>query len=426
MALLDAYTQLLDAMRLKVTEDGFIKNGDDENVFVAKKSLVLPVPAQLAVPDWSQRIAFNPFRENSLQSTPPAVTEYIRNRFIEHLNIKILWMLEHLVSIAGDQATHKKLDPEQANFLTVAKDVDENFVNLIHRLADKISKSEDTTSGAIHIFSMKNGVIGEKKYKRSATVSFPIYQSVKEGDKQTKIFGITGWRPKDRKMLAAILEYIFPDIDKPHSYSKGSDSGICPYLDSLMQAVGHVIEAINNVVETFRSTMDDDAIAIVETPVDWYEAFQDLSAYQTELHMLPVGGEAHKVISEPVQATTALANTAPAVQTATAIIGGQPVVLTLAQTPSGSVILPSANQAVPLGASNNTGPVNLAAAIAANPALAAQANAGMMQTMPQLAEYYRQIQAVSSLQQKQNRWAPGAVASASSPQTLAHGHFGQI
>lgn len=407
MALIDAYKLILDAMRLKVTEDGFIKNVDDENIVVAKKSLVLPIPAQLAVSDWSNRIAFNPFRENSLQSTPPAVTEYIRNRFIEHLNVRLFWLMEHLVTIAGDESTHKKLDPEQAKFLVAAKDVDENFINLMQRVADKVCKSEDTTSGAIHIFSKKNGVIDGKKYNRTATVSFPIYQSIKEHEKESKILGVSGWTAKHRKTLAAIFEYIFPEIEKPNSYSVGSDSGICPYMDSLMRAVGKLVEAINAVVETFRSQLDDETIAVVETPVDWYEAFQDLTVYQPEIRLLVVGGESHNVISEPTQA-------APAVHQGVVQVtqAGQPVILTMAPAGSGSVIIPMAEHAAAL-AQGGSGPVNLAAVIANNPALAAQANMGAMMAMPQLAAYYQQMQLMNAAQAKQQRWSAGVVQSAS-------------
>lgn len=420
MSLIDSYKQILTALHLKVTDDGFVKNGEDEQVLVGKKSLVLPVKEQLAVGDMSNRIYFNPFRENSLASAPALVTEYIRGRFIEHLSIKTIWLISELADIAIKEAQHKKFNPEQCEFLVHAKDIDEVFLEKFSRFLDKITESGENPN-ILHIFSRKNGKIGDKEYKRAAFVSFPFFEALTSTDKELhKAAGINSMRPKDRKIIADLLKYIFPKITETNSYSVGSNSGICPYMDSLMLAVGQLIECINGCVEMFREYID--CSERIETPVDWFEAIQDLTAFQTELRVLAVGGDTQSAASG---LETALSNVSsvpkPGTQFVASTPTGQPVVLTVQSGTTPVAINQMQSQVVmPANAITPTGAVDLSAMVAANPVLQHMMMLESVNQVPAMAQHYAHIQAQANQQAKQARWAFGRVPSATNMLSAAN------
>lgn len=411
MALIDAYKDIITALNLKVTSDGFVQNQSDEQIMVGKKSLVMPTPEQLKVNDWSNRILFHPFRENSLASSPSAVTEYIRQRFIEKLNIKTLLLIEKLTVIAADIALHKKLNPKQSEFLVAAKDVTEDYATKFYKMLDKAVSSEDVNDGPIHIFSRKNGSIGEDKFKRTAVVSFPWFSILDEGDKsKLKEIGANSFSNKDRKTLMSIMSYIFPDIEKLNAYSVGSDSGICPYMDSMMRAVGRIVERLNDVVDLFRDHIDD--IEVIETPIEWYDAFENMVSYQNEIRMLSAGGDSVAVQTTEVVSQPIVQQLQQPSQVINAVQNGQPVVLTI--TPSQPAALVGTGPAVVAQPVQN-GPVDLSSVLANNPLLHQQMLANMMVNSPQLLMQMQQQQLMAQQQAKMNRWAPGGVGAATNP-----------
>lgn len=412
MNLLKAYELILKALSLNITEDGFVRNKDEEQIIVNKRSLVMPIQQQLAVPDMTNRIFFNPFRENALASETPAVTEYIRGRFLEHITMKTMLLVSDLADIASKTAIHPTLNPEQSEFLMHVQELDETFLTNFGRLLDKMRENNSRTNGIAHVFSRKNSKLGDTEYRRVAFVSFPLYEVLSTGDKeQLKAAGLSSIRPKDRKILLGILEFIFPKIKESNSYSKGSNSGVCPYMESLMMAFGGLVERLNDVVELFADHVEMGDLVL--TPVDWVEAFDDLTIFQAELRMLGLGGDSTSAPSQLEQsvnaavsgqqviapAGTPVAITIPGIGGAVAIVQGQSAQLQPAQvTPNGTV--------------------DLSAVIAGNPLLQQQL---MMQTLannPVYAAHLQQMKQVAAVNSKARRWAAGGTAAATSQTTL--------
>jgi len=411
MNLIKAYELILNALRLSVTEDGFIRNADEEQIIVNKRSLVMPVAKQLAVPDMSNRIFFNPFRENALASETPAVTEYIRGRFLEHISMKTMLLISELADIAAKTAIHPTLSPEQLEFLVSVQDMDESFLTNLARLLDKLNESSSRTSGVAHVFSRKNSKVGDKEYRRVAFVSFPLYEILTTGDKeQLKAAGLNSLRPKDRKILIGMLQYIFPKIAESNSYSKGSSSGVCPYMDSLMQAFGGLIERLNDVVELFVDHIE--STDLIMTPVEWFEAFQDLTVFQNELRILGIGGDSTAAPSSLEASVAGAVNGHVQQQAATLASAGAPVVLTLPGIGAMVSLAQGAQTALQTAPLTANGSVDLSAVIAGNPVLQQQLLMQALTANPAYASHLQQIQQSNKLQSKARRWMMGGTAAA--------------
>lgn len=305
MKLLDLYKSILGVARLTVDEDGYVSNELMENkqpFLISGKRLVIPTPAQLRNPDRESRIIFHPLRENALQTGESEVLAAFRVSLNTRINAAVALLMANLTSIATSVAEQKKLNPDQMEYLTLLKDVDEEktFPTLAKIIA--AMPLGQTKQVFVSIYLKKGAKLNDRAYKRAGIVSFPLYQELLE--EKNEIYGVPV-RKKDRLAFKALLEYIFgPEIAIPNHYSFGSSSDVAPSLEAIMGAVKNIGAVINAQVEKFKDVLEDHEEMMIDA--DWVEAFDNIEKFVPEIRLIPsqLGNEAINTPDTPVVENT--------------------------------------------------------------------------------------------------------------------------
>ena len=132
MKLLDLYKDILKMGWMTVDEDGLISmssrlnaddNGGSDPVIIDGKRLVMPTQYHLDHPDPKQKVIFHPLSESILLGES-AVVSKLRRVYSVMINLAILKLIEDLITLGLSVADHKKLSPDQAEILSILKDVD--------------------------------------------------------------------------------------------------------------------------------------------------------------------------------------------------------------------------------------------------------------------------------------------------------------
>lgn len=292
--LLDLYRSMLAVGNLYADSNGHISavvSDKKEPVLVKGKSLVLPTDEQLAVPNWENRVAFNPLQE-SIMRDESAVVEVFRQKINVRLNWTCAILTFELMRIAASPGEHAKLNPDQSEFLSRVKNTDEKTLKTMEALMGAMPFDNPLRSW-VSIFLKKGGILRGVKHSRVGIVSFPLWEElsqveVKDGKTKYKtdnVFGVSV-RVKDRDTLRELVKYIFPQVDKPEAYNCASDSKIAPFVEALMHTVQTVAGPINDVIELFRNQLSDPDKLLI--PADWVEAFNSLETYEDDIRSIPM------------------------------------------------------------------------------------------------------------------------------------------
>lgn len=288
MEILTLYKSVLEAGGLVVDPDGFVSAngtlmGGNTNtpVMVNGKRLVLPTAYHQSDPNKENKILFHPLSENILRGESEIITKF-RSVLAIKLNFSFASIIAGLLDIAASVETHKRLSPDQAEVLSVAKDADETMQGVFTQLCIKCISGENDAS-FVKFYLKRAGVIGGKKYSRAGIISFPFYEELKK-DQET-YYGIK-LRKKDRATLLALMEYIMPNIDKPEAYNRGSDSEVAPFFDALMKTFMGVASKINDIIELFKDKIEGAEVLI--TSSDWVDVFDNLACMISEIRKIPM------------------------------------------------------------------------------------------------------------------------------------------
>lgn len=307
MKLLDIYKSMMQTAGLFVTEDHLVSCRLTDDVVlpvtIKGKRVALPSSTILARPDKSDIIIFHPLME-SVRPGESEVLEKYRKLLMMRFNEVAGVIGLKLLNISASIAEHQNLSPDQSEFLTKVKDVDDKTIATFEKVLDAMP-AEQVAKRILTLFLKKTGSVAGKRYKRVGVVSFPLYDelkkaptvtvkpAVKKGDKDTKtteydIYGVK-CRAKDRDAILALMEYIFPNIQETGSYNRGSDSDVASNIDALMQASLAVIDALNSVTETFSDVFNknEDASSLL-IDCEWQEAFMNLGALLNEIRSVPM------------------------------------------------------------------------------------------------------------------------------------------
>ena len=299
--LFDYYKSLLAAARLIAEEDGSIKSlqgtGARKTHFVKGKPLKMPYSSVLNDDNVREYAIFHPFGE-SIAKGESEVLEDLRKRTISTIGLCTMSLIEKFVSLAAAERHPQQLDPVQTRMLVVAKEVDEKTAKSITSILASILTSGNTNAlWPVKIFLARNGSTCREEetrhYSRWANISFPLYSALQEEinnkpDKGNarKFAGVTT-NEKTLKALAALLEYIFPNIEKEGYYSQGSDSELAPFAHAFMKGSSALMLQLNETIKVFDNI---DGFSDLTLPSDWMGAIEDLDEMHYEIGKIPVHG----------------------------------------------------------------------------------------------------------------------------------------
>jgi hypothetical protein len=316
MKLIQLYESILKTANLHTTNDGYVslKVGDIVKPTMLKgKRLVLPTKEHLSNPNKEEIVLFHPLSENILKGES-AVLEEFRSSLNARLNHTIGLLSFNLLVISTSIADHVKLSPDQSEFLSNLKNADDKTLEVFQKLL-KVMPVDQHQNSFISIYLKRGGSVNGKRHSRVGIVSFPFYEELKkDGD----VYGVK-LRVKDRETFISLMDYMFPTIDEPESFNRGSDSDVAPYLDSLMKAVMAVASPINDQVALFKNIIEDSDELMIED--GWVDTFDNLGSMINEIRMVPMqaGNEGsskpgeQQVLAKPLAAVTPVATPLPAV-----------------------------------------------------------------------------------------------------------------
>jgi hypothetical protein len=335
MKLLDLYRSLLSCANMVVTSDNCVSRsfgGKTEPAMIKGKRLVLPTKEHLSNPDWKERVAFHPLSENILRGES-TVLEDFRTSLNVRLNYTIGLLAYQLMVIATSPDEHKKLNPDQTEFLSKVKAADESTLEALKKLM-KAMKTDQSNRAFVHIFLKRSGTVAGRKHSRVGVVTFPLYEELKNPKAADDgVWGVK-MRKKHIETLKALFEYMIPNIETAEAHNRGSDSTIAPYLDALMKAVLGVAAPLNDLIELFRNQLEtgdeNDAAGPDKLLFDdkWVEVFENLEVMQPEIRAIPMQAGNDGPSGKPAQSAGAAAAGVPATPTPAAPASPLPAALT--------------------------------------------------------------------------------------------------
>lgn len=291
--LIQTYRELLQTADLEITDDDCVSlrvpSKDKIKLVpltIKGQRLVLPTKDHLKNPDWDERICFHPLSENIAAGESVVLDKY-RACLNHRLNTVIPVVMLALLRIGASLDDQKKLDPEQAEFLPVVKNVDpanaegksttiENFKAILAKMP-----VNTPTKQFVNIFLRRSAKLGDVSYFRAGVVHFPFYAELVK--REGTVNGVK-LRKKDYDVFIGLMEYLLPHLGETNYYSRGSDSRTGPSLDAIAKTVLALAGPINDVVARFGKLLPDD----LEIPCQWAETFDNIGTLINEIREIPM------------------------------------------------------------------------------------------------------------------------------------------
>lgn len=299
MNLIEFYKKAIKSVGLTIDEDHFLclENDDKlERVMHNKKQILLPTPENLKhISD--NIIIFNPLEEDSIRGINPSMIKFksiIDRRLAQSFNV-----ISELVSVLGENLEiQKKASLELNKFLSslnVLRQpnmknniVDEAFVSLVRKIiATSLTKSAH--SGSIFIKTDKGKVIDGEKFNKTASLSLPIYEDLKE-NKET-VFDITLKRKKDAGIYSIITEFIIGTKDDNsidyEKYNVGSNHLESPTFIVVYKLYYKLAKRFNSLLKSLsfiNKELAETAMINLELELD---DLAEISGFIGELKLIP-------------------------------------------------------------------------------------------------------------------------------------------
>lgn len=281
--LVDIYKSLYAAAGMTTTEDGFVNRKILDTVMpflVDGKRLVLPTLDHQRNPDPKNKVIGHILREK-IAKGPSPVLEAFREAMSIRLSITTAMIVYDLIDLAASPAQHAKLNPLQQEYLSVAKNADEEMVKRTMKLLKAVPVNQ-TQKAFASTYVRWSAKLNNQTFKRGGIISFPIYTELTSNDKE--VYGVK-LRGKDFETLIATMKFIFPDIDTLNAYSYGSNSDVAPSIDALMGGVLKFVEQIHGVLDLFGDLLP--SCKDLYFDLEWMEPFEDLNALLPLIRSVP-------------------------------------------------------------------------------------------------------------------------------------------
>ncbi len=279
--ILDIYSSILSYSALHVDEDGRIygrltKSLKETYVEIEGESLVFPIQKQFNDPN-QNKYYFHPLSENFLRGKSEVITvleQWISTR----LNFVTAVLAQSLLTLLGSPELHRRLNEEQASLLMAISDTDKKSAVEWSDLMRKVIK-KSSTGGFVKLYLKHTGVINKESYARVGVITFPFYEELVNGEYDKNL------RVKDRAAFQKLMEFIFPGINKPMSYSFGTRTQVSPYLHALMGSSSLVASRLNDINSIYSDYINDSDE--LRFDMDWFSHFEDMDALRKDIKSIP-------------------------------------------------------------------------------------------------------------------------------------------
>lgn len=216
---------------------------------ITSKRVVLPTKEHLANPDWSNRMAFHPLVENQIGSES-LIHERFRRSVNSAINLRFTYILFAIARICKDEFTEKrnKLGGHYSDIWSATTKADDKFYQ-------KIESFIDSHPTFVHTVIHRGFKVDNTQYRVGCEVFFPVYEDL-VNTKDRIINGIN-FRVSDIETFKNIYRLVFPNCDKPNSYTRGSDSTFSPSLFAQLSAINALYSRLNHIFTSFHEVTED-------------------------------------------------------------------------------------------------------------------------------------------------------------------------
>jgi hypothetical protein len=281
------YEEILTSLGCEIVDGHVLYPGPAESkpVLVDGMPLVIPIKEirnSAKVRDYQ---AFHPLSESITLGESPVIKR-LKELVVFHLNTTLGVALLDILGVCVDKTRHSTLTPDQLALMSMIPEVDQKTVDLFRNLMAKVTPGGEHQ--LITIYLKRKAEINGHTYNRGAMIAFPIIQELSKPDSK-QVFGIDV-RKKDKATLRALFDWILPEAST-ELYSRGSNSDVAPYFDSLMKTYLLVQHYVNAGIRMFATHTELGKELITETP--WKDDLDNLSRYVGHLPPM-VGNEGVK------------------------------------------------------------------------------------------------------------------------------------
>jgi len=302
--LIDFYKDLLEVFDIKTDNNGklFIESDKRGKLMVELdgKPLVLPttenIRASVEIDNNGKPVQvlalFNPVDESAIKGENKSLLR-LREIMERKINNSFAVMGEVLFTILAD-----KKDIEDPNLITFIQELNKYKAPGIKHLVDESTVKNwvdiykaifglETNKLYIHTFLKRGGKIGDKKYTRVATVTFPVYEGLNNLKKNETFYNVK-IRNKDKHAYMVFHQYVF---NKTHEeilsgIQLGTENKKSPAFIILLTAYELIKNNINSMIDIIKAQGYDvdylESAKLKDLPIDiksleefieqvWYE-----------------------------------------------------------------------------------------------------------------------------------------------------------
>lgn len=299
--ILTFYEKLLNAVGAEVNHQGLvsIKTIDGLSpLTVENKRMVLPTKDILRTSDWDNVQPFHPICEHVMLGES-VVLKRLRFLVAYRLNEVGAVLAAELMRIAADKNQHKFLPPSASDFLIQMAHADENTLDVFYKVLAKAGATSETPM--IHIFLKRSAKLGEFSFTRAAIINFPLLEAIDDDVVEETQFKVakgngaasTGhsllgikMRKTDKECIVALFRYMFPDHNKPTTYSVGSSAMTAPFFQALIRTFVKMTKHFNGIMKDFKGVLNKEFDDILKIDLGWEPYIDNLDQFRDHIPVL--------------------------------------------------------------------------------------------------------------------------------------------
>lgn len=267
--LVDFYTKVVKSLGLDVNSNGVI-SVDGTDVLIEGKPLVIPneesIKTLVAKNDDGTlsitKVLFNPLSENALKAEGPGITKMM---YVSRIMLSSSFLAAgKLLLILAKNKEQQSSTPMFINeFLgKLGKEpIDDKSIENWEKICDKAGPM------SVDIKNKKLGAIGTEKFIRLASLTYSVYDELKNNTEHI-VHGVK-IRARDKEVFRAVCELLIPGIEevaadnKSHILYYGTNDKISPSFVSifgLINKVGTIVTKVKSHLLKLDITLDTDII----------------------------------------------------------------------------------------------------------------------------------------------------------------------
>lgn len=268
------YTAVLTSIGCHIDSQGLISQSisgsDPVPIDIDGRRLVLPLPEVLQSLDNSKYIAFHPLAENITMGNSPVI-----ERFRRMVQMCIATRMSTITYELLATIVETKPEDLAGQILGLAEQVPDAKASTLKALEKVLQSLNNVDRAPIRIFLKRTSELNGEKFRREASVVFPLMEEFAEGKPDNYIYDVKMTKG-DKNTLRTLFNIIMPNSEKLNAYSIGSNATVAPSFDALIRATHKLCTEIGGRAYHYRKYLE---ISNYRTDLSWGDADLNLAEY---------------------------------------------------------------------------------------------------------------------------------------------------